>query len=92
MQPAPDSLERAIQVFKSFGNIEKEGRDLIRPIIMSTPSPERHAMQDEASLSWIDCQQEKTIVVFIWDGLPYVRWDATLNEENRIIDLQERTW
>lgn len=92
LQPATDSLGRAIQVFKSLGNIEKEGQDLIHPIIMNTSSPERHATQDKAILSWIGCQQENSIAVFTWDGLPYVRWDATLNEENRIVELQQTTW
>lgn len=90
--PAPDSLERAIQAFNSLEKIEQEGRESIRPIIMNAPTPARDVNDYEANLLWIDCQQTKTIVVFNWDGFTYVRWDATLNEENRIIDLQQTTW
>jgi hypothetical protein len=38
LNPASTSLERAIQVFKSLDRIEKEGRELIRPMILGASS------------------------------------------------------
>ena len=90
--PAPDSLDRAILAFNSLEKIEKEGRDLIRPKIINGASPDHNVTHFEANLLWIDCQQINTIAVFNWEGYIYVRWDATLNETNNIINLQEQTW
>jgi len=90
--PTSDSLSRAIHVFNSLEKIEREGRDLIRPKIIKGASPDHDVTHFEANRLWIDCQQINTIVVFHWDGYTYVRWDATLNETNNIIDLQEKTW
>ena len=87
--PAQGSLHRAVQVYKSLEKIDKEGRDLIRPLILNVPSANSSATDYEAYLSWIDCQQENTTVIFLWIGFPYVKWIATLNEKNDIIDLQE---
>jgi hypothetical protein len=87
--PAPDSLDRAVQVFRSFDNIEKEGRDLIRPKIVNTPSTDFDVTHYEADLLWIDCRQINITVGFRWEGYAYISWQATLNEINSITDLQE---
>src|SRR5215216_5992408 len=73
LTPDSDSVERAVQVFQSLDKIEKEGRDLIRPKIMSASSQGIDVTHYEAALLWIDCQQRDTIVVFNWEGFPYVR-------------------
>jgi hypothetical protein len=87
--PAQSSLDRAVQVYTSLEKIDKAGRDLIRPIILNAPSADPSATDYEAYLSWIDCQQANTTVIFVWIGFPYVNWIATLNEKNDIIDLRE---
>ena len=87
--PSQGSLRRAVQVYNSLEKIVKEGRDLIRPMILNEPSADPSATDYEAYLSWIDCQQENTTVIFVWIGFPYVKWIATLNEKNDIINLQE---
>ena len=88
--PAHDSLERAIKAFKSLEIIEKEGRELIRPQLMNLP-PDFDVTHYDANILWIDCQHTKTTVVFNWEGLAYVMWDATLDEMNNIINLQLTT-
>jgi len=87
--PSSDSLDRAVRVFKSLEKIEKEGRDLIRPKIVNAPSTDFNVTHYEADLYWIDCQQTKIMVGFIWEGYAYVSWQASLSETNDIVDLQE---
>ncbi len=89
--PSPDSLDRAIHAFNSHEKIKKEGRDLIRLKIINETSPDNDITHFEADLLWIDCQQTKTIAVFKWDGYTYIKWEATLNETDDIINLQEQT-
>jgi hypothetical protein len=90
--PTVESLNRAIQAFNSVEKIEKEGRDLIRPIILNTPSAAPDVSDYEAELLWIDCKQIRATVVFAWAGSPYVKWTATLNAANDLIDLEETFW
>ncbi len=87
--PTSDSLERAVHVFKFLEKIEKEGRDLIRPRIVNALSTDFPVKHHEADLRWIDCQQTKTTVGFHWEGYAYVSWDASLNDTNDVVDLQE---
>lgn len=87
--PRSDSLDRAVQVFRSLDKIEKERRDLIRPKILNAPSTDFDVTHYEVDLLWIDCQQIKVTVGFKWEGYAYISWQATLNETNKITGLQE---
>ena len=90
--PSLDSLERAVQIFRHLDKVEKEGKDLLRPIIMKATSQESNALHYEAALLWIDCQERNSMVVFNCRELPYIKWNLTLSENNEIIDFQETNW
>jgi hypothetical protein len=90
--PNDESLARAVRAFAAVAQIEKQGRDLIRPRLLDGPRPGLDDSDCEVDLEWIDCQRPESVAVFTWIGDVYMLWLATLNENCEIVGLEMTNW